>query len=559
MKALFVRRGVLLSGVLAFLAFMAAEPCRAVDRPSRGPVVVASGTVRLSLAECVALSVRRNTTIRLSYLDRVVEKYAFITDTSFTFRPDLTMGTNATRAGGNADDGEKSAAQQDSLSTAVKLDQRLPTGGQIGVLWQPWNRSYLRRSSGEDTSDSTARSSNWSFNLSQPLLRGAGTGIGTLSVRRARIGEHLNVLQLKQTVMDNVTAVIKAYRSLVWARLDVEINRTSLDRARTLLETNQLLIKLGRMAPQDIIQSEADLADKELALEVAHNALDRARLDLLRLLDLSKFLQIVPDEEIECPPFTFTEEQVLALAREHQPGFLSMGHELELARLALLQARDTLKWDLSLTGGMGGNRVTGQPSLDNTSRDWNIGLSLTVPVWGPTRRDRRAGLMSAETYLEMAEINLRKFSDNLELECLDAVRQLRTLEKQIGLAGRARHLSEQKLAVEQEKLRAGRSSNFQIVTYQDDLRNAKISELSAKISYLNSLSDLDTFMGTMVDTWGIDLNDRRPQDGPRSASEPAGLRLVDPADQTGGPATPPASLGIGEDLDPPLLLSPRKD
>lgn len=533
MTADFSVRGLLTATtVLLLVALMACVPSPTSAANATETVIVASGTVRMSLAECVALSVRRNTTIRLAYLDRVLEKYSYITNTSFVFRPNVSMSTAATRSGNDTKDAGDSSAHQDSMTSSTRLEQRLPTGAQIGVQWQPWSRSLSHRSSNETTSDSNSKSSNWGINLSQPLLKGGGSRVATLEVRRTRIQEHINVLRLKQTVMDTVTGVIKAYRALVKARWDVDINRTSLERAVTLLETNKLLIQLGRMAAQDIIQSEADVANKELSLEVALNTVDRARLELLRQLDLSKFLQIVPDEEIECPPFTFDETRVLTLARENQPNYLTTKYGVDLAELTLVRARDNMKWDLSLTGNVGANRITGQPSLDSRSREWGLGMSLNVPVYGTSRRDLRSGMMSAETDVKKANINLRKFSDNLELECLDTVRQIRTLQKQIELATKARQLSEQKLAVEQEKLRAGRSSNFQIVTYQDDLRNAKISELSAKIAYLNALSDLDIFMGTMTGTWGIDLNDNAPVEGPRSASEPTEIRVVDPASLT---------------------------
>lgn len=504
---------------------------------------VASGTIRLSLAECVALSVRRNTTIRLAYLDRVLEKFVYITDTSFAFRPNTSVGISATRSGTGVKDAGRSSSHSDQMSTAAQIRQRLPTGAQIGVLWQPWSRTLDRRSANEVSTDSNARQQSWSVNLTQPLLKGGGARVATIDVRRTRIHEQINVLQLKQTVMDTVTGVIKAYRVLLKARWDVEINRTSLERAQTLLETNRLLIELGKMAAQEIIQSEADVADKELALEVAVNAYDRARLDLLRLLDLSKFLQIVPDDEIESPPFTFDENRVLALARENQPFFLTTRLDVDLAELDLIAARNSMKPDLSLTGSYGSSQVNGLPALDSRNTEWGVGLTLDVPTYGLDRRELRAGLIGAETGAKKAALNLRKLSDNLELECIDSVRQIRTLEKQITLAAKARELSERKLAVEQEKLKAGRSTNFQIVAYQDDLRNAKISELSARISYLDALSDLDVFMGTMTSTWGIDLNDRAPTEGPTSASEPVSLRFSEPETSITTTAT-----GTGDDI-----------
>ena len=77
--------------------------------------------------------------------------------------------------------------------------------------------------------------------------------------------------------------------------------------------------------------------------------------------------------------------------------------------------------------------------------------------------------------------------------------------RQVELAVQARELSERKLDIEQEKLKAGRSTNFQLVSFQNDLLNAQNNELNAKIEYLNALTALDRILGTTLDTWEIEL------------------------------------------------------
>ncbi|MEE8415337.1 MAG: TolC family protein [Desulfobacterales bacterium] len=88
----------------------------------------------------------------------------------------------------------------------------------------------------------------------------------------------------------------------------------------------------------------------------------------------------------------------------------------------------------------------------------------------------------------------------MEIEVLDLIRNVESRLKQLDLARRARKLSKQKLEIEQEKLRAGMSSNFQIVTFQNDLLNAQNSEVVATIDYRNALTALDQVQGTTLDT-----------------------------------------------------------
>ena len=68
-------------------------------------------------------------------------------------------------------------------------------------------------------------------------------------------------------------------------------------------------------------------------------------------------------------------------------------------------------------------------------------------------------------------------------------------------------LSRRKLDIEREKLQAGRSSNFQVLSFESDLRNAESARLNALIAYLNTQAHLDQTLGTTLESWDIDLND----------------------------------------------------
>jgi outer membrane protein TolC len=76
---------------------------------------------------------------------------------------------------------------------------------------------------------------------------------------------------------------------------------------------------------------------------------------------------------------------------------------------------------------------------------------------------------------------------------------------QNDLAQKLRDLSEKQLTVEQEKLQVGRSSIFQLISYQDDLFDAQLREIEAAVAYLNSLTILDQVIGPTLETWQIDM------------------------------------------------------
>ena len=77
--------------------------------------------------------------------------------------------------------------------------------------------------------------------------------------------------------------------------------------------------------------------------------------------------------------------------------------------------------------------------------------------------------------------------------------------RQLEISQRVIDLSKRKLAIETEKLNAGRSTNFQIISFEADLRAAEDSNLNAQMSYLDARAQLDLLLGVMLEHWEISL------------------------------------------------------
>jgi outer membrane protein len=87
----------------------------------------------------------------------------------------------------------------------------------------------------------------------------------------------------------------------------------------------------------------------------------------------------------------------------------------------------------------------------------------------------------------------------------DAVRDVEVRLRQNELARKLLDLSEKQFTVEQKELHAGRSFIFQLVSYQDDLLDARLREVEDAVAYLNALPLLDQVIGTTLDAWQIDM------------------------------------------------------
>jgi outer membrane protein len=454
-----------------------------------------------SLADCIATTVQENRTIKNAYLDRIVQKYDLrVAEDKFTPKLLLTPqvssnGSTAALGSTGTTAGKTTTTISDASGTVTEL---LPTGAAINLA-----ANY------DLTSTDTAkpgRSYGWNINLTQPLLKGGGLDVNLASVRTARLNEQGNILSLKDTLMNTLTSVVKAYRTYVQAIKSLEISRQSLERSRELITTNRELIAAGRMAAIEIVQSEADLANKEFSQLSAENAVDAARLALTKAIDIDKNSRINPVTEAKISDVPYSFAQASKLAFENRPDYQRALLGYEAAKIQLVTAKNSTLWDLSLTGSYAENYTRNNAlGSDSSIGNWTAGLKLTVPIGDLSIQQ---AYIAADIGLKKMVNDLAKQRESIEIEVQDALRTAEMNHRQIKLAILSRTLSEKKVEIETEKLKAGRSTNFQLVSYQNDLVNAQNGELGAVINYLNALTDLDKTVGVTLEKWGVSLIER---------------------------------------------------
>ena len=481
---------------VALPAVLMAAPSLAAaigEQPAEAP---AASPMELTLAEGIALALQNNRRLIQSRLERTVQKFA-LRVAEDKFRPDAQI--SSFRVFETADDGGGWAYGDTGVSYQVTL--RIPTGGRFALVNSVASRDDGRRRTGYGSA--------LTFSFTQPLLKGGGIAVNRASVKIARLQERINVLVFERAIEDVVASAIRAYRSLIRAQRRLEISARSLLRAKDLLAMNQLLVETGRMAKLDVVQTEADVAERELALIEAENALDAARLALIDILDIDSQAQLQPKDALDISPVKPDMERSLALALEHRPDYLQAQLRMETAENELLLAKNNRLWDLSATfsadvdeagDGIGGAIAGSLRGLDDGK--YRAGLELSIPLGDLTLKQRH---LNARTAVERRRYDLAELRQSIDIAVRNAVREVDVRLRQVDLAQRARQLAERKLNAERGKLRLGLSTNFQMILFEDDLVRAQNNDLNAAIAYLNALTLLDQTLGTTLQTWGVEV------------------------------------------------------
>lgn len=516
------RTGKTLVGCCA-VALCAAAPLAASEAgrpPEPAPAI------DLALTEAIALAMRNNRRLVHGRLQRAMQRFA-LTVARDKFKPDFNIGPFKrfeTEEGGWARSGH---------GATVEATLRLPTGASIDLV-----NAVTAGGVGAQGYDNAL-----TLRFTQPLLKGGGIRVNTASLRIARATERIDALVFERAIGDVATAVVVAYRNLLQAEQRVGIGARSLQRAGDLLATNRALIQAGRMAELEVVQAEADVAERELVLVGARNRLDAARLALIDILDVesetaihaTEALAVYPArsagaermaEHCASAPADGAAQQgaesessagscrpalapIIALALDNRPEYQQALLRVQNAESRLLLARNNRLWDLSATVSMDvdGRADSFGAAFDQSfglvpDDDLRVALRLSVPIGDIASRQRH---VNAAADLAHVRTELAELRQSIDIAVRNAVRDVDARRRQVELAARASELAARKLEAERQKLNLGLTTNVRMILFEDDLVRAQNSELEATIAYLNALSSLDQTLGVTLQTWGLEV------------------------------------------------------
>lgn len=486
-------------------------------------------TVQLSLSDAIALLLQNNQDLKNAALDRIVQRQQLREAESVftpTIQPTFGLRMSQTLSNSTTDSMSFSSASDlttDTTSSNSASDLTTETTSSNSVF--PINKtenfstegidSFPQNSNFTHTSQVSGllrtplgtsltltvdpfQSQGISATVTQPLLRGFGSGVNEAPVKRARFNETFNSLELRKTLADQITQASTSYRALARAQEALRIQQLSLENQRQQLEFVRVLVNAGRRARADLVEVEANIASTQTQSFAAENSLEQAKSDLLNLLDLEETLDIaVPQKSIE--EFrtgavasknlnALRLNRLLEIAYTNRPEYLQAKSSIRMAELDLLTARDNKRFSLDLQA----SATLG----DDT--EMSTGLSLTRVF---EDQSLETAFQQNRVELLKRQNELTKIESDIQIEVESRLKEVNSSRERITAARRARELAERRLEITRERFRLGREDIFQIVSLQNEVVTAQNEEVNAKIDFLDALTQLDRAIGVTLNTW----------------------------------------------------------
>lgn len=338
--------------------------------------------------------------------------------------------------------------------------------------------------------------------LKQPLLRGFGRDVQTSLLRSSQKQLEAASYQVNSEAANLAAAVKIAYWNLVFAWQDIEVQKLSLTLAGKLLQETEAKISAGRLAEVEIYQPQSEVARREERLILAERAIGTAEDELKLLLNSDKWLTTFhPTDQPAIEPIDLDLPTIVNNALKSRPDIKAADLLIDAAQLAEQKARDDIRPDLSLVGGVGlaGTSDTYADSLDRSVSDpdnlWQVGVTFSMPLENRVAkgnyRQAKASYNRAKTSAELLRQQIRKTARTTVRDVQLAIKALEATQK-TSLA------SQKRLEAEQAKFDAGRSTTLDVLIAQEAYANALSQQNQTKVTYANTLAELDRIQGLVT-------------------------------------------------------------
>jgi outer membrane protein len=394
--------------------------------------------------------------------------------------------------------------------------------------------------------------------FTQPLMRNFGIDQNRHLIQIAQKTLDLSDSQFRQRVIEIINSVQRGYWDLVFAIRNEKIARDSVDLAKQQLDNNRKMVDAGTLAPIELRSTEAQLETAKGNVIVALQGITTAENALKVLLlkdpgDKLWYSAIGPTDEPQFNQLTFDLDEATRLALKNRPELEQMRLQTEQKNIDIKYYTNQTKPQIDFVGNYGDIGLAGTPStivsgssgFDSTTQGVldNLNLALnklnltTFNPTPPTARPLGASVLSrfnggyfqalrnlftqdfksyqfgvhfsfpwrnrtaegnlGRTLAESRQLDARsrQLVESVGVDVRNALQAVVASRQRFEAANAAELASLAQYNGEQERYRAGLSTNFVVLQRLTDLSVARGNTVRALTDYNKALADMQRVTG----------------------------------------------------------------
>jgi outer membrane protein TolC len=483
---------------------------RYVVGQARPPVTEGRDLIELTLDQAYALALEKNLDLKVARMNPVITDYTKQTMTA-TYRPSLTGSysySNSTTPSNNFLDGVSNVVSvNQGYNFGMSQSFRFLGAPSASVSW-----TNSRATSNVITTKlNPAYNTGLSFSVNMQLLNGFKIDNNRNQWRTFPITREIADITLLNTIETTKSSVRNAYWNLRSAIEQIEIARRALELAQKSWSDSLIKVEIGTAAPIDTVTFETQVAQAEQSYLSAQNSWTTAELNFKRLLvsGTDDPLYIKTINPTDRPTLTVQNVDIQGAVTKtlaEATNLLIARKNIHVSQLNLEVTKSALLPNLSMSAGYSGSGQAGTQRLSDgtiipggwldsqtalssfNNPRWNLGFNISYPIGQLTQK---ANYATAQIRIDQSVAQLKAQELTTSTAVVNAGLNVANAYKLYLAAVKSREAAERNADAAQVRFDNGLLTNIEVVTAQNTMTSARLSELTRLIAYVNAIADFE--------------------------------------------------------------------
>ncbi len=321
----------------------------------------------------------------------------------------------------------------------------------------------------------------------QPIFRYNQTKMDLLKVEldveNATLAYSIELMNLERSVTQFFYAIYQAQQSK-------DIAKEELSNQKKNFEVIKSKVEADLSAKEELYQAELNLASSNSNYENQLVNLENSMDDFKKLIGIPLDEEIMVSANIDYKQVKINLKQATESGLSRRNELRQRDIDLQRAKFNLIEtsAQNSFNGNVRLSYGLTGTANKIADIYDNPTKSPQASVTLSIPLfdWGA----RKARIRAAELSIESSEIDVQSAKDDIIINIRKTWRNLKNLERQIGIAEQNVKNAELTYEINLERYQNGDLTSMDLQLQQNQLTEKKNNLTTALINYRLELLNL---------------------------------------------------------------------
>jgi outer membrane protein TolC len=326
--------------------------------------------------------------------------------------------------------------------------------------------------------------------LSQ-ILFDFGKVFAARDVKRAEA----EVARLDAEVQKDLTvlAVKQGYFNLLLAKRLVLVNQEAVARAELNLRSAKGFFEVGTRPKIEVVRSEVDVANAQVALIQARNAVSLARVALNTAMGITVDAPTEVEDILAYEPYPVDQSQLIPEALRQRPEYRRVNAVVTSAEASVRQAFRDFFPDISGQGQYGGTFRDPRRPVDDLAETWQLGVTLNWTIFDGGNKIAR--YEETKNTVESGRSQVKALELSVSQEVVQAGLNLNAAREQIDAAKKAVESAQENYRLARGRFDAGVGTIIELTDAQLALTQAEATYAQALANYRIDIAQLERALG----------------------------------------------------------------